>query len=244
MDEVLPGAPATAVRTASRQECRGMAAVDRARAGRRGRRHVGGWRPAPAAWNPLANATFSRVTDWEGTEEQAEISPDGRFVAFVADRLDSSTSGSVNSAPGDFDNLTPDIPPMVTPGNILRSLGFNGDGSEIWFNPRRQSRATESLMPLTGGTPRPFLRRGHSTPSWSPDNARLVFIGTNEPGDPLSLADRTGADAHPIVPCRGQGRSRFSGKACTRTTRCGQRTASGSTSCTGRDRPAGWTYGA
>ena len=59
-------------------------------------------RPAPAAENPLANATFSRVTDWEGTEEQAEISPDGRFVAFVADRLASSTSGSVNWAPGLF----------------------------------------------------------------------------------------------------------------------------------------------
>ena len=55
------------------------------------------------------------------------------------------------------------------------------------------------LMPLTGGTPRPFLGRGHSTPSWSPDNARLAYIGSSKPGDPLSLADRTGADARPIV---------------------------------------------
>ena len=31
---------------------------------------------------PLANAQFSRFTDWEGTEAGAEISPDGRFVAF------------------------------------------------------------------------------------------------------------------------------------------------------------------
>ena len=35
---------------------------------------------------PLANATFTRFTNWEGTEEGAEISPDGKFVAFLADR--------------------------------------------------------------------------------------------------------------------------------------------------------------
>ena len=45
---------------------------------------------------------------------------------------------------------------------------------------------------------RPFLGRGHSTPSWSPDNSRLAYIGSSEAGDPLSLADRTGADARPI----------------------------------------------
>ena len=88
---------------------------------------------------------------------------------------------------------------MLTPGNLLRSLGFNGDGSEIWFSPSGNPAGEKVLMPLTGGTPRPFLGRGHSTPSWSPDDARLVYIGSSEPGDPLSLADRTGADPRPIV---------------------------------------------
>ena len=36
-------------------------------------------------------------------------------------------------------------------------------------------------MPLTGGTPRPFLGEGDSTPSWSPDNTRLVYIDTSTP---------------------------------------------------------------
>ena len=54
---------------------------------------VGSWAVRPAATteeNPradaLAGATFSHVTNWAGTEEHAEISPDGRFVAFLADR--------------------------------------------------------------------------------------------------------------------------------------------------------------
>ena len=36
--------------------------------------------------NPLAGARFTKVTDFEGSEFDAAISPDGRFVAFVSDR--------------------------------------------------------------------------------------------------------------------------------------------------------------
>ena len=36
--------------------------------------------------NPLSTARFSQITNWEGAEAQAEISSDGRFVAFLADR--------------------------------------------------------------------------------------------------------------------------------------------------------------
>jgi eukaryotic-like serine/threonine-protein kinase len=51
----------------------------------------------PAAWwfghkqpsapaDPFAAATFTRLTDFEGSELAAEISPDGKFVAFISDR--------------------------------------------------------------------------------------------------------------------------------------------------------------
>jgi Tol biopolymer transport system component len=148
---------------------------------------------------PLANATFSRVTNWEGTEENAEISPDGRYVAFLADRLGQLDVWVTQLGTGSFDNLTPALAGLATPGNVLRSLGFSGDGSEIWLNPAGDPGQEKVLVPLRGGTSRPFLGRGHSAPSWSPDNARLAYIGSSEPGDPLSLADRTGADARPVV---------------------------------------------
>jgi Tol biopolymer transport system component len=151
-------------------------------------------RPAPAIENPLANATFSRVTSWEGTEEQAEISPDGKWVAFVGDRLGEFDVWVSQLGTGDFRNLTEDIAPMMTPANLLRSLGFNDEGSEIWFSPNGNPAGEKVLTALTGGTHRPFLVGGNSAPSWSPKNAQLAFIGATTDGDTLSLADRTGAD--------------------------------------------------
>src|SRR6185436_5500459 len=41
---------------------------------------------AATVQNPLENALFTRFTNFEGAERSAAISPDGRFVAFRADR--------------------------------------------------------------------------------------------------------------------------------------------------------------
>jgi Tol biopolymer transport system component/tRNA A-37 threonylcarbamoyl transferase component Bud32 len=158
------------------------------------------WRTQPigVAGDPLANATFSRVTNWEGTEEHSEISPDGRFVAFLADKAGQLDLWVSQLGTGRFDNLTLDAAPMRTPGNLLRSLGFNGDGSDIWFSPDRNPAQHNILLPLRGGTPRPFLSRGRSSPSWSPDNARLAFTDAIAVGDPLYIADRIGANPVPV----------------------------------------------
>jgi Tol biopolymer transport system component len=160
---------------------------------------VGAWearRAFTTEENPLDNATFSRITNWEGTEEHAEISPDGRFVAFVADKAGQLDVWVSQVGTGKFDNLTLDLGPLLTPGNLLRSLGFSGNGSEIWFNPVGNPGQEKVLMPLTGGIRRAFLGSGMSAPSWSPDNADLVYLGSSEAGDPLYVADRTGGDAH------------------------------------------------
>jgi Tol biopolymer transport system component/tRNA A-37 threonylcarbamoyl transferase component Bud32 len=209
IDEVLPGATATQLPLA-RAKNRTMwlpwvalAVIAIA---------VGTWearRPATTEANPLANATFSSVTNWAGTEEQAEISPDGRFVAFLADRLGQFDVWVSQLGTGDFNNLTPDIRPMVTPGNLLRSLGFSGAGSEIWFSPTGNPAQEKVLMPLTGGTPRPFLVAGNAAPAWSPNNARLAYFNSSSPGDELSIADHTGADPHPIVVVQGAGKHAF-----------------------------------
>jgi Tol biopolymer transport system component len=164
-------------------------------------------RRPPAIENPLATARFSRLTDWAGTESHAEISSDGRFVAFLADREGQFDLWVSPVGTWKFTNLTQNRPPLDSPGTLLRSFGFSGDGAEIWFspteargqNPSSVAPRTEAkmLMPLLGGEPRPFLGEKSETPAWSPDGMRLAYF-MNGNGDPLFVADRTGADARQI----------------------------------------------
>ena len=156
-------------------------------------------KPSPVE-APLANARFTRFTDWEGTEALAEISPDGRFVAFLADRLGQFDIWLNQVGTDDPRNLTPDLPSLNPPGVVLRPHGFSGDGAEIWFSLNGEPGARKRLMPLIGGTSRAFLGEGDSAPSWSPDGTRIVYFN-NKPaaGDPLFVADRTGADARQIL---------------------------------------------
>ena len=145
--------------------------------------------------NPLENASFTRFTDFEGSELAAEISPDGKFVAFASDRdgpfdLFVSQVGS-----GRFLNLT-----QGKQGEILevtRSTGFSGDGSDIWLRSSSDVSAPMlDLIPLMGGAPRPFLDA--VSVSWSPDGNRIVYHKGSPPGDPIFVADRTGASAKQI----------------------------------------------
>ena len=162
---------------------------------------VGVWearRPVTPLENPLANAQFTRFTDWEGTESGAEISPDGKFVAFVADKAGQFDIWLSQVGTGEFRNVTANTDPMNPPGVILRSFGFSGDGSEIWFSVLGDPGLRKRLMPLIGGASRAFLDEGNNAPSWSPEGARLVYFN-NTDGDPLLVADRTGADARQIL---------------------------------------------
>jgi Tol biopolymer transport system component len=156
-------------------------------------------RTAPRPVDPaLANAQFTRLTDWEGTEGGAEISPDGRFVAFLADKDGQFDIWLTQVGTGYFRNLTADIPALQPIGPTFRKFGFSGDGAEIWFSPETGPSMAQMIMPLMGGTPRAFLDKGATAPSWSPDGTRLTYF-KNEDGDPLFVADRTGADARQIL---------------------------------------------
>jgi Tol biopolymer transport system component len=160
---------------------------------------VGVWnarRPATVLENPLANAQFTRFTDFPGTELDAAISPDGRFVAFLADREGQYDIWLSQVGTGRYVNLTPDQEDDRR--NAVRTVGFSGDGSEIVIGGGNLVSLRMQLMPLLGGTPRVFLV-GETVvnAAWSPDGARLVYH-TRDDGDPMSVADRTGANARQI----------------------------------------------
>jgi hypothetical protein len=69
---------------------------------------VGLWlRQAEFFWqSPIANAQFRRVTDFEGNEQAAAISRDGRFVAFLSDRDGPMDVWITQIGSGEFHNLT------------------------------------------------------------------------------------------------------------------------------------------
>jgi Tol biopolymer transport system component len=144
----------------------------------------------PSAPNLLLNATFTRLTDFEGTEHDAALSADGRFVAFKSDRDGPFDVWLSQIGSGRFTNLTHGKEDLA---GAVRGLGFSPDGSEIWMgglSPDRRLR----LLPLMGGTPRVFLHGIVVNVAWSPDGQRMVYH-TADPGDPMFVADGSGANA-------------------------------------------------
>ncbi len=149
-------------------------------------------------------------------------------------------------------NLTENEPKLHAPG-ILRTSGFSGDGSEIWFGAVGKPIMR---MPQTGGAPRRFLMENARAPAWSADGNRLVYFNLAEPG-PLDGPDASvhGGRARALTPNRSRSghRTRGIGQASPTavgipTTPSGHQTASGSTSRTGSSesgtaRATRWTSG-
>jgi serine/threonine protein kinase/Tol biopolymer transport system component len=147
--------------------------------------------------NPLATAKFTKVTDYPGSEFDASISPDGRFIAFVADRdgpfeifVGQIGAGEFRSVARDNTELWEDV------RSPIRTVGFNGDGSEIWFGggPGRRLLST----PMMGGQNRKFLGEMVVNVEWSPDGERVVYH-ERTPGDPIYVADRDGTHIRKIL---------------------------------------------
>ncbi len=147
----------------------------------------------PPPPNPLENALFSRVTNFEGTERSASISRDGRFVAFRSDQQGPFDVWLTQIGTGQFRNLTNGIDDEFS--TDTPSCGFNGDGSGIWLSGGVGRRFR--LLPLIGGTPRPFLPDSTVTVAWSLDGTRVVYH-LQDDGDSMFVADRTGANARLI----------------------------------------------
>jgi len=161
------------------------------------RRGASGWE------DPLANATFTPFTNFEGMETTPAISPDGKFVAFISDRdgrLDVWLS-SVGS--GRFVNVTHGTEEVVVGGT--RALGFSGNGTEVWLSgpqapgnrilPGAARGRPTRLVSVVGGPPVDFIT-GVSM-AWSPDGKRLAYHqGTA--GDPMFVADGNGGNPRQI----------------------------------------------
>jgi Tol biopolymer transport system component len=157
-----------------------------------------GWLLRPRAVpDPLANAIFSRLTGWPGEEGSAQISPDGKFVVFLADRAGEFDIWQGQIGSGTFINLTDrDVQGAPAPNPILAPVGFSADGTQIWVHFGLERDRHLMLMPLGGGPRSQFLGQG-VTPAWSPDGRVAYVLGRD--GDPMFVSGATGADPQQIT---------------------------------------------
>jgi serine/threonine protein kinase len=140
--------------------------------------------------NPLDGGRTERVSDFEGDEGDVSISPDGKFMAFLADRSGQFDIWLSQIGSGEFVNVTKGKFPTSNPA-VIRRVGFSGDGTQIWISEGQGSGPyTLWLASVLGGAPRPFLA-GAMEPAWSPDRSAIAYH-TSEPGDPIFVADRAG----------------------------------------------------
>jgi Tol biopolymer transport system component len=151
--------------------------------------------------NPVTDARFQRVTDFDGLEQAAAISRDGHFVAFLSGRDGPTDIWVTQVGSGVFHNLTHGtVPGLVNPS--IRNLGFSPDGSFVTYwarNPDAPSGSNIGVwsVPTLGGEPKPYLE-GVAEFDWSGDGSRLAYH-TPGPGDPLFVSNGSvRSDLRPI----------------------------------------------
>ncbi len=140
--------------------------------------------------NPIADAHFQTITEFDGTEQAAAISRDGQIVAFLSDRDGPMDIWVTQVGSGEFHNLTHgSVPGLGNPS--IRALAFSPDGSLVTYWIRHLGASTEGdigvwAVPVLGGEPRPYLQ-GVAEFDWSHDGSRLTYH-TPGPGDPLFVS--------------------------------------------------------
>ena len=150
--------------------------------------------------NPLASAKFSRLSDFDAAEQAAAISPNGKFVAFLAHRGGRMDAWVGEIGSGVYRNLTEGALSELSNPSI-RTLGFSADSSlvSIWTRKGDGTQPRDVSIyaaPTAGGPLRPYLQDAAEL-DWSRDGRWLVYH-TTAPGDPLFVREREATAARQI----------------------------------------------
>ncbi len=116
--------------------------------------------------NPIADARFQTVTDFDGVEQAAAVSRDGHFVAFLSDRDGQMDVWVTQVGSGQFHNLTRgSAPELVNPS--VRTLGFSPDGSFVTFWVRKQDGSRRAPATSASGRCQRWAdSRSHTSKAW------------------------------------------------------------------------------
>jgi len=141
--------------------------------------------------NPIADAHFQTLTDFDGLVQAAAVSRDGHLAAFLSNRDGPMDVWVTQVGSGEFHNLTHgSVRELGNP--LIRALGFSPDGSLVTFWVRKPGGPGGDTIdtwavPTLGGEPRLYLE-GVAEFDWSHDGSQLAYH-TPGPGDPLFVTD-------------------------------------------------------
>lgn len=144
-------------------------------------------RAEPEPPNPLASMHITALTDFDGLEQAAAISSDGKFAAFLSDREGTLDTWVTQIGTGEFHNLTRgQASELLNPE--VRSVAFTPDGSLVTMWTRRPDGSVGVwAVPTIGGAFREY-RGGAVEMDWSSDGRRMVFH-TADAGDPTFIVE-------------------------------------------------------
>jgi eukaryotic-like serine/threonine-protein kinase len=130
---------------------------------------------APA---PPAALEFTRVTG-SGDVQQADISPDGKYVAYVRETAGKRSLWLKQLA------TESDVQIVALGEDSCPGLAFSPDESYVYFVRRDRLKQSGDLyqVPSLGGTPRKMLAEISGPPAFSPDGQRFAFVRSNSAGE-------------------------------------------------------------
>jgi len=131
-----------------------------------------------------------------GHVSEAEISPDGKFVAYVNLTPD---GGSLHVRTMNGSSDVEVVPPSTS---CCAEMAFAPTGDSIYFLRPALVRASLSEIPLLGGTEHKLLDNLGTGVSLSPDGMQMAFIvaaSDNNPNGDLTIARSDGSDSHTLA---------------------------------------------
>jgi len=150
-----------------------------------------------SAIGPPAFSRVVRLTRGPALKSSPQLSPDGKWVAYLSNARGPTDVWVTFLAGGDPINLTAGTTLTLQSQSDLGGIAVSPDGSLIAFDASDEGPGSVSVWVVpapNGGTPRKLLRNARSA-RWSPDGTRLVaLIAGGSSGDALIIADADGSN--------------------------------------------------
>ena len=146
------------------------------------------YRAASHAPAPPGALEFTRVTG-SGDVNQADISPDGKYVAYVRETAGKQSLWLKQLA------TDSDVQIATLGQDEFGGLVFSPDGSYVYFVRRERLKEMGDLyqVPFLGGTPRKVLKEISGPPAFSPDGQRVAFVRATTAESSLLTASLDGS---------------------------------------------------